>query len=213
MMADGCRYLYLYLQLLRVYTNQNNIAEGYCLGKTEGEMTDFVKYTPLGCLKIELTDNKLSGCRWMNEDGVKEVVSDERIETTEILSEIIGQLDDYFCGSLKAFDVPLFLEGTEFEKKVWNELLKISYGETVTYKEIAIRIGRPGAVRAVGMACKRNPVGVYVPCHRVVSAGGKPGGYNGGVERKLALLEMEYNNLLANKHICLPKLNKPFPIP
>ena len=105
-----------------------------------------------------------------------------------------GQLQEYFAGTRTTFDVALDREalgGSPFQRQVWAALLGILYGETITYGELARRIGQPAAVRAVGLANGRNPVSVIVPCHRVVGAGGKLTGYGGGMDRKRALLDLE----------------------
>lgn len=101
------------------------------------------------------------------------------------------QLDDYFSGKSFGFDMPLNAEGTEFQKKVWTELLKIPYGETITYLDLAVRLGDSKAVRAVGTANGRNPLAIVIPCHRVIGAGNKLTGYAGGIWRKKVLLELE----------------------
>jgi methylated-DNA-[protein]-cysteine S-methyltransferase len=101
------------------------------------------------------------------------------------------QLVEYFAGRRTSFDVPLALEGTEFQRTVWRALQDIPYGETMSYGELARRIDKPGAVRAVGLANGRNPVAVIVPCHRVIGADGSLTGYGGGLERKRTLLELE----------------------
>jgi len=100
-------------------------------------------------------------------------------------------LSDYFSGRETSFSLPLDLQGTPFQKAVWKELLRIPYGKTRTYGEIAQRIGKPKAARAVGMACHRNPVGILVPCHRVIGANGELTGYAGGLKTKQTLLELE----------------------
>jgi len=105
--------------------------------------------------------------------------------------EIIAELDAYFAGSLKKFSVPLDLRGTEFQRRVWELLLHIPYGETRSYGQIARAIGRPEASRAVGQAVGTNPVAIIVPCHRVIGASGGLVGYGGGLHRKQALLELE----------------------
>ena len=104
---------------------------------------------------------------------------------------VVGQLERYFNGELRDFEVPLSLQGNPFELRVWNALLEIPYGETVSYGEIARRIGEPGAPRAVGLANGRNPVALIVPCHRVIGADGSLTGYGGGLERKRFLLDLE----------------------
>lgn len=110
---------------------------------------------------------------------------------TRLLVQAAGQLDEYFTGKRKEFDLPLAAEGTLFQKKVWNALCTIPYGETRSYKDIAIQIGNAKACRAVGMANHNNPIGIIVPCHRVVGADGKLVGYAGGLDRKQFLLELE----------------------
>lgn len=104
------------------------------------------------------------------------------------------QLEEYFAGSRKDFDLPLRLNGTEFQVKVLKALLKIPYGETVSYGEIAKRIGKPKAMRAVGAANGRNPIPIVVPCHRVIGSGGDLTGFGGGLDTKEALLRLEAEN-------------------
>ncbi|MFH9549911.1 methylated-DNA--[protein]-cysteine S-methyltransferase [Streptomyces sp. NPDC017435] len=101
------------------------------------------------------------------------------------------QLKAYFAGELKEFGLELRLHGTPFQRSVWDELRKIPYGETRTYGELAAALGSPSASRAVGLANGKNPVGIIVPCHRVIGAGGGLTGYGGGLERKQRLLEFE----------------------
>jgi len=101
------------------------------------------------------------------------------------------QLAAYFAGNLQEFDLPLALEGTPFQRKVWNELRNIPFGQTWSYGELARRIGQPTASRAVGLANGKNPISVIVPCHRVIGANGKLVGYGGGLDRKTTLLRLE----------------------
>lgn len=108
-----------------------------------------------------------------------------------ITSAAVNEIKEYFKGERREFSVPIHLKGTDFQKKVWNELKNIPYGETRTYKEIAEKIGKPKASRAVGMACNKNPIVILVPCHRVVGTNGSLTGYAGGIELKKALLEAE----------------------
>ncbi len=107
-----------------------------------------------------------------------------------------AELERYFRGSTEPFTVPLSLSGTEFQLRVWAELQKIRWGERVSYGEIARRLGQPGAMRAVGLANGRNPVPIVVPCHRVIAAEGKLGGYSGGLHIKKALLRLEQPTVL-----------------
>ena len=111
-----------------------------------------------------------------------------------VLEKCKEQLGNYFAGNTLAFNLPLFPEGTEFQKKVWAELLRIPYGETITYMELAVRLGDVKAIRAVGTANGRNPIAIVIPCHRVIGAGNKLTGYAGGVWRKKLLLELEMRN-------------------
>ncbi|WP_328718398.1 methylated-DNA--[protein]-cysteine S-methyltransferase [Streptomyces sp. NBC_00247] len=105
--------------------------------------------------------------------------------------ESVRQLGEYFEGTRTEFDLPLHLEGTPFQRTVWAELQRIPYGETLSYGELAGRLGKPGASRAVGLANGRNPVSIIVPCHRVIGASGSLTGYGGGLDRKQRLLAFE----------------------
>lgn len=111
-------------------------------------------------------------------------------------SVIQKQLTEYENGKRKVFELPLHLIGTDFQKQVWNALLEIPYGETRSYQEIAIRIGKPKALRAVGGACNRNPIGIIVPCHRVIGKNGSLTGYAGGLSYKELLLKHEKDGKL-----------------
>lgn len=104
---------------------------------------------------------------------------------------VTEQLDAYFAGTLREFDLSLQPHGTEFQKKVWMQLRQIPYGETWSYGELAERIGNPKAARAVGLANGRNPISIIVPCHRVIGADGSLTGYGGGLNRKQELLDLE----------------------
>jgi len=110
------------------------------------------------------------------------------------------QLRDYFEGKLKEFHQPLiFLEGTDFERKVWQALREIPFGETRTYKWLAERVGSPKGSRAVGQALSKNPLPIIIPCHRVIESDGSLGGYSGGIDVKRRLLELEYYYLIDGK--------------
>lgn len=110
-------------------------------------------------------------------------------------AEVIRQLQAYFHGELREFDVPLALEGTEFQRRVWNALRGIPYGETISYLQLAERIGNPKAVRAVGLANGSNPIPIIVPCHRVIGSDGSLTGFGGGLSTKKKLLELESRQL------------------
>ena len=109
----------------------------------------------------------------------------------QVAIQAVHQLLEYFSGTRTCFDLPLFPKGTPFQQQVWQELCRIPYGQTRTYGEIAAAIGKPGAARAVGMACNRNPIWLLIPCHRVVSKDGSLTGYAGGLDMKRCLLELE----------------------
>lgn len=120
-----------------------------------------------------------------------EVSRDIELNETPLIKTAMTQLQEYFNGRKKNFDIPMEPKGTEFQQLVWNELLKIPYGETCSYGEIAKRIGNPKASRAIGMANNRNPISIIIPCHRVIGASGKLVGYGGGLEIKEKLLKLE----------------------
>ncbi|MGC9394868.1 MAG: methylated-DNA--[protein]-cysteine S-methyltransferase [Anaerolineae bacterium] len=122
-------------------------------------------------------------------------IAPPELGTSPVLEAAVAQLADYFDRRLKAFDVPLDLRGTPFQKAVWEELLTIPYGETLTYGEVAMEVERPRAFQAVGQANGANPVAIIVPCHRVVGRNGALTGYAAGVERKAALLQLEQAGL------------------
>jgi methylated-DNA-[protein]-cysteine S-methyltransferase len=111
-----------------------------------------------------------------------------------VFSEVTDQLAAYFDGKLQSFRVQMHLEGTPFQKQVWEELQKIPYGQTAGYGEIARRIGNPGAARAVGGANNKNPIPIIIPCHRVIGHDGTMTGFGGGLELKKELLQLEQKN-------------------
>lgn len=115
-------------------------------------------------------------------------------QTTELLSMVKAQLNEYFSGTRQSFNLPYKLEGTPFQLSVWQELAKIPYGATTTYKEIAQRINHPKAYRAVGMANNKNPLCLIIPCHRIIGSDGSLTGYAGGLELKKFLLSLENQN-------------------
>lgn len=121
--------------------------------------------------------------------GEKELL----IEENELIKECYHQLMEYFNGERREFNLPIFIEGTDFQKKVWNALVNIPYGKTCSYKDIAIAIGNEKAVRAVGHANNKNKLPIVIPCHRVIGINGKLVGYAGGIDRKDKLLELEKN--------------------
>ena len=120
--------------------------------------------------------------------------SAENSNLSALTKRTIDQLKEYFGGARKSFDLPLEMNGTEFQLKVWNELCNIPYGEIRSYKDIAEKIGNPKAVRAVGGANHKNKLMIIVPCHRVIGADGSLTGYAGGIDAKEKLLKLEKNN-------------------
>jgi len=110
---------------------------------------------------------------------------------TALIKKAAGQLEEYFAGKRKVFSLPLALNGTEFQKSVWRALQTIPYGETRSYKEIAVLTGSPKAYRAVGLANNRNPIAIIVPCHRVIGSNGDLVGFGGGLPLKKQLLDLE----------------------
>ncbi len=118
-------------------------------------------------------------------------IKDITIKETKLLNRAYIELEEYLKGIRKVFDLPLEPHGTEFQQKVWKALLEIPYGETRSYKDIAEKIGNSKASRAVGLANNRNPISIFIPCHRVIGANGKLVGYGGGLDIKERLLTLE----------------------
>jgi methylated-DNA-[protein]-cysteine S-methyltransferase len=146
--------------------------------------------SPLGELLLRGDGHALRGLH-MTKGRVPVAVGSDWLQADEAFEEVRAQLTGYFAGRRTSFDVPLELEGTTFQLEVWRGLLEIGYGETISYGDLARRIGRPRAVRAVGLANGRNPIAVIVPCHRVIGADGTLTGYGGGVDNKRLLLDLE----------------------
>jgi methylated-DNA-[protein]-cysteine S-methyltransferase len=121
----------------------------------------------------------------------REIDASWRPDTKGVLNDVRRELDRYFDGRLRKFSVPLALAGTPFQNRVWRELTRIPYGETISYRELASRLDHPRAVRAVGLANGANPIAIIVPCHRVLGTDGSLTGFGGGLPAKRALLELE----------------------
>ncbi|MEI5008045.1 methylated-DNA--[protein]-cysteine S-methyltransferase [Streptomyces sp. PmtA] len=152
--------------------------------------THTVTDSPYGPLTLVATDSVLSGL-YMTEQRHRPGEETFGDPDPRPFRDVIRQLDAYFAGDLKEFDLPLHLAGTAFQRTVWEQLLLIPYGETRTYGELAGALGNAGASRAVGLANGKNPVGIIVPCHRVIGASGGLTGYGGGLDRKQRLLAFE----------------------
>ncbi|OKK23029.1 cysteine methyltransferase [Streptomyces sp. CB00455] len=149
--------------------------------------------SPYGPLTVVATDGVLSGLYMTGQRHrpAEESFGERVAACEEPFPEVARQLTAYFAGELTSFDLPLRLEGTDFQRRVWDQLVRIPYGETWSYGKLAAELGRPTASRAVGLANGKNPVGIIVPCHRVIGASGAMTGYGGGVERKVRLLAFE----------------------
>jgi methylated-DNA-[protein]-cysteine S-methyltransferase len=149
--------------------------------------------TPVGVLGLEGTDDALSYVLLPDVAAAGPPVPDagDAAVLPAALDSAVAQLGEYFEGTRRAFDLPLELAGTPFQRAVWRALADIPYGQTISYAELAAMVGRPGAFRAVGQANGANPVPIVLPCHRVVSSGGGIGGYGGGLELKRRLLALE----------------------
>ncbi|CEP81120.1 methylated-DNA--[protein]-cysteine S-methyltransferase [Paraclostridium sordellii] len=140
--------------------------------------------SPIGILEIGTTEDELISILYVDEKR-------ENTEQPKVLKETINQIQEYFNGTRKEFDIKFKLKGTEFQEKVWNALTDIPYGDTVSYKYIATKIGNEKAVRAVGNTNGRNIINIVVPCHRVIGANKSLTGYGGGLDKKSWLLKHE----------------------
>lgn len=150
--------------------------------------------SPVGHLDLAMSERGLAGLsfgstwRAPQKDGKGEI---RWIEAPERFAEVFRQLDEYFAGARRQFDLPLDLRGPEFHLRCWQALLRIPYGETWSYAQLAAAVGSPRASRAVGQANHHNPVAIIVPCHRVIASNGTLAGFGGGVEVKEFLLRLE----------------------
>jgi O-6-methylguanine DNA methyltransferase len=146
--------------------------------------------SPVGVLRLTASQGALTGM-YMQAQRHAPSIPDDHTRDDEWFADITSQLAAYFRGDLTTFDVPMNLQGTAFQRSVWEQLGDIPYGETISYGELARRIGNPNASRAVGLANGRNPISIIVPCHRVIGADGSLTGYGGGLDRKTWLLQHE----------------------
>ena len=150
--------------------------------------------SPIGLLEIRMEDDSITHILFVNTERRNKVDEKEiRIlqPSSPVLNKCIHQLEEYFTGHLKLFDLPLKQEGTEFQKEVWGELSRIPYGRTINYHELSKRIGNARAIRAVGSANGQNHISIIGPCHRVIGSDGSLVGYGGDLWRKKWLLEHE----------------------
>ena len=148
--------------------------------------------SPVGDLTLVASDRGLVAVLWPDDDpGRVRLEASTQQPDHPILAQAASQLDDYFNGARRSFDLPLDFRGTAFQQRVWAALLAIPYGETRSYGDIAAAIGQPTASRAVGAANGRNPISIIAPCHRVVGSNGALTGFAGGLETKIWLLDHE----------------------
>ncbi|MDZ7659300.1 methylated-DNA--[protein]-cysteine S-methyltransferase [Fodinibius sp.] len=150
---------------------------------------DYTTYTqsPLGPLQIKADEKGLTAVNYCDDNPIESPDQHEQ----PVLTKTIDQLNEYFEGKRKTFDIPLVLKGTNFQQKVWKQLQQIPYGQTITYSELASRLGDTQKARAVAGANGLNPIPIIIPCHRVIGADNKLTGYSGGIERKQFLLQLE----------------------
>ncbi|MBO9354796.1 methylated-DNA--[protein]-cysteine S-methyltransferase [Bordetella petrii] len=148
--------------------------------------------SPVGLLTLVARQSRLAAILWENDKPGRVRLGPLHEDPRHpVLREAESQLEEYFAGRRSQFDLPLDFQGTEFQKQVWNALLTIPYGQTRSYRDIAMQIGRDKAVRAVGAANGRNPLSIVAPCHRVVGASGNLTGFAGGLRAKALLLALE----------------------
>lgn len=166
----------------------------------EKNIIKFKRYeSPCGVQMLGSFGDRLCLCDWRVEKHrdhvdrrLKRMLNAEfQEETSEVIEKAVRQLDGFFAGQRRTFDVPLLFVGTDFQKTVWNELLKIPFGKTISYGEMARRIGKPKAVRAVANANGANSISIFAPCHRVIGSDHSLTGYGGGLDAKQALLKLE----------------------
>lgn len=161
--------------------------------------------SPCGLLWIGSMNEMLCMCSWQTENNCEKIANRLRrifdvcleIGSSKVITIAEQQLNEYFEGERQVFDIPLIYTGTELQESVWNELQTIPFGQTISYGALAQRIGKISAVRAVANAVGANPISVIIPCHRVIGSRQTLTGYNGGLETKIRLLNLEgYNNLI-----------------
>jgi methylated-DNA-[protein]-cysteine S-methyltransferase len=146
-------------------------------------------HSPVGILRVSCTDKYITEVHFLNNPA--DIVYEIPGNAPAVLRQCIDELIAYFQGQLKAFTVPIQQEGTSFQQKVWGELLNIPYGKTISYMDMAKRLGDPKVIRAAASANGQNSIAIIVPCHRVIGANSSLVGYGGGLWRKKILLELE----------------------
>lgn len=148
--------------------------------------------SPLGPLLLSSNGDAITRVQFAGQKH-EQAIAAEWLEKPKdrLLLRAKKQLEEYFAGKRRSFDLPLAPRGTLFQTRVWNALLEIDYGNTASYRDVSVRIGSPAATRAIGAAVGRNPIGIVIPCHRVVGSDGSLTGYAGGLDRKRQLLALE----------------------
>lgn len=148
--------------------------------------------TPVGDIVLIADNKNLCSIYWPNQEpDKKKFLNLERKDHSKVLRTVVKQLYQYFEGKRVVFDLPIKMVGTTFQRKVWDALTTIKFGETASYRDIAKKVGNPKAARAVGAAIGKNPISIIIPCHRVIGANGKLTGFAGGVVAKELLLDLE----------------------
>lgn len=150
-------------------------------------MYSYIYNTPIGVITITASENAIAGVNFGS-------AATGEVNETQLIKKAYMQLSEYFDGKRRSFDLPLEPEGTEFQKSVWNALLMIPYGRTRSYKQVARLVGNENACRAVGLANNKNPIPIFIPCHRVIGADGSLTGFAGGLDIKEKLLSIERLN-------------------
>ena len=154
-------------------------------------------HTVVGKIGISEEDGLITEVLFIDDD--ENSLTERKVRETQIIKRASNQLKEYFAGQRRVFDLSLSINGTPFQTMVWNALKAIPYGETRSYKDIAIQIGKSKACRAIGMANNRNKIPIIIPCHRVIGSKGVLVGYGGGLRIKEKLLEIEGNNIVNGK--------------
>ena len=163
--------------------------------------------SPCGILLLGSFGDNLCLCDWQGEKHrglvdkrLRRLLDAELVEgCSEVIDRAISELDEYFAGQRQEFDIPLLFAGTDFQKKVWNKLLEIPYGTTISYGEMARQIGMPKAVRALANANGTNSISIFAPCHRVIGSNNTLTGYGGGLAAKEYLLNLENSKMMNRK--------------
>lgn len=164
------------------------------------EAINIIRYlSPVGEMMIGSHGGKLCICDWAKEKRrgtidrciCRRLNAEYEEGTSEVIEQAVSQLREYFQGERRDFDIPIVFTGSEFQNSVWHELMKVPYGSTISYAELARRIHHPRAVRAVASANATNPISIFVPCHRVIGSNQKLTGYGGGLDAKRELLALE----------------------